>query len=90
MKKTYEKPAMRVVLLQQQQHLLSGSNEVQSLRGDYFDYGGSDENYDGDARLSNVKCESMETIRVTTDCLFCRTFAPRILNVQQKWIYSSN
>ena len=50
MKKTYEKPAMCVVLLQQQQHLLSGSNEVQSLRGGYFDYGGSDENYDGDAR----------------------------------------
>jgi hypothetical protein len=50
MKKTYEKPAMRFLLLQQQQHLLSGSNEVQSLRGGYFDYGGSDENYDGDAR----------------------------------------
>ena len=49
MKKTYKKPAMRVVLLQQQQHLLSGSNEVQSLRGGYFDYGGSDEDYDGGA-----------------------------------------
>jgi len=50
MKKTYEKPTMHVVLLQQQQHLLSGSNEVQSLRGGYFDYGGSDEDYDGEAR----------------------------------------
>ena len=50
MKKNYQEPAMRVVLLQQQQHLLSGSNEVQSLRGGYFDYGGSDEDYDGDAR----------------------------------------
>ena len=50
MKKTYEKPTMQVVKIQQQQHLLSGSNEVQSLRGGYFDYGGSDEDYDGDAR----------------------------------------
>ncbi len=50
MKKNYQEPAMRVVLLQQQQHLLSGSNEVQSLRGGYFDYVGSDEDYDGDAR----------------------------------------
>ena len=33
-----------------QASLLSGSNEVQSLRGGYFDYGGSDEDYDGDAR----------------------------------------
>jgi len=49
-KKDYQKPAMRVVLLQYQQHLLAGSNEVQSLRGGDFDYGGSDEDYDGDAR----------------------------------------
>ena len=49
-KKEYQKPAMRVVKLQQQARLLAGSNEVQSLRGGYFNYGGSDEDYDGDAR----------------------------------------
>ena len=51
MKRTYEKPAMRVVLLQHQCHLLAASGqEVQSLRGGYFDYGGSDEDCDGPAR----------------------------------------
>lgn len=50
MKKIYSKPSMTVVLLQHQYHILAGSNEVQSLRGGYFDYGGSDEDYDGDAR----------------------------------------
>jgi hypothetical protein len=49
-KKQYIKPAQRVVVLQHQAHLLIGSNEVQSLRGGYFDYGGSDDDYDGDAR----------------------------------------
>ena len=51
MKKTYEKPTMHVVKIQHTGMLMtSGSNEVQSLRGGYFDYGGSDEDYDGDAR----------------------------------------
>ena len=50
MKRKYMKPAMRVVKIQHQQHILVGSNEVQSLRGGYFDYGGSDEDYDGGAR----------------------------------------
>lgn len=51
MKKQYKKPAMRIVLLQNQQHILTGSNtEMKSLQGDYFNYGGSDENYDEGAR----------------------------------------
>ena len=49
-KKIYIKPEQRIIVLQHQQHLLAGSNEVKSLRGGYFDYGGSDEDYDGDAR----------------------------------------
>lgn len=51
MKKNYQKPAMTVVQLQHQQHLLAASGqEVQSLRGGYFDYVGSDEDYDEGAR----------------------------------------
>ena len=51
MKKKYMKPEQRIVVLQHQHHLLAGSGEeVQSLRGGYFDYGGSDENYEGDVR----------------------------------------
>ena len=50
-KKEYMKPAMRVVMLQHQQHILTVSNSnVQSLRGGYFNYGGSDEDYDEGAR----------------------------------------
>ena len=51
MKKTYEKPAMRVVLLQQQQHLLQASGQsLRSVNSGYFDYGGSDDDYNGGAR----------------------------------------
>ena len=35
-KKDYQKPAMRVVLLQQQAHLLAGSNELNATRGDGY------------------------------------------------------
>ena len=45
------KPEQRIIVLQHQHHLLAGSGEeVQSLRGGYFDYGGSDEDYEGDVR----------------------------------------
>jgi len=51
MKKKYMKPEQRIVVLQHQSHLLQASGEeVQSLRGGYFDYGGSDEYYEGDVR----------------------------------------
>ena len=51
MKKKYMKPEQRIIVLQHQHHLLAGSGEeVQSLRGGYFDYGGSDEDYDEGAR----------------------------------------
>ena len=51
MKKKYMKPEQRIIVLQHQSHLLQASGEeVQSLRGGYFDYGGSDEDYDGDVR----------------------------------------
>ena len=52
MKKKYMKPEQRIIVLQHQSHLLqaSGDKEVQSLRGGYFDYGGSDEDYEGDVR----------------------------------------
>ena len=51
MKKKYMKPEQRIVVLQHQSHLLQASGEeVQSLRGGYFDYGGSDEDYEGDVR----------------------------------------
>ena len=51
MKKKYMKPAQRIIVLQHQHHLLAGSGEeVKSLRGGYFDYGGSDEDYDEGAR----------------------------------------
>ena len=35
-KKDYQKPAMRVVLLQQQAHLLAGSNKLNATRGDGY------------------------------------------------------
>jgi len=50
MKKKYMKPEQRIIVLQHQHHLLAVSGEVQSLRGGYFDYGGSDEDYDEGAR----------------------------------------
>ena len=52
MKKKYMKPEQRIIVLQHQSHLLQASSgeKVQSLRGGYFDYGGSDEDYDEGAR----------------------------------------
>jgi len=51
MKKKYMKPEQRIIVLQHRSHLLQASGEeVQSLRGGYFDYGGSDEDYDEGAR----------------------------------------
>jgi hypothetical protein len=50
-KKQYIKPAQRVVVLQHQAHLLRASGQsLRSVNSDYFDYGGSDDDYDGDAR----------------------------------------
>ena len=55
-KKDYQKPAMRVVLLQHQQHLLDGSYGVNSVDSknlddaDDFIFGGSDTGYIGGAR----------------------------------------
>ena len=44
--KIYEKPILKVVLLQHKNMLLTASNEVQSLSsGADFRYVGSDENY---------------------------------------------
>ena len=49
--KKYEKPTLKVVVLQHENMLLTGSKEVQSLnKGSYFIYEGSDENVDEDAR----------------------------------------
>ena len=49
MKKNYQKPAMRVVQLQHQPHLLSGS--VQATESNVgFRYAGSDADFDEDAR----------------------------------------
>ena len=52
MKKKYMKPEQRIIVLQHQSHLLAGSGkEVQSLGSSGpFDYGGSDEYYEGDVR----------------------------------------
>ena len=45
------KPEQHIIVLQHQSHLLQASRkEVHSLRGGYFDYGGSDEDYDGPMR----------------------------------------
>ena len=54
-KKDYQKPAMRVVMLQQQTHLLAGSYGVNSVDSnldeeDDFIFGGSDTVYTGGAR----------------------------------------
>ena len=55
-KKDYQKPAMRVVKVQHQQHLLAGSgyvvNSVDSNLDDEEDliFGGSDAGYTGGAR----------------------------------------
>ena len=52
-KKEYEKPAMRVVILHQQAHLLAGSNFTTISTNldpvDNFIFTGSDEGYTGDA-----------------------------------------
>ena len=50
MKKVYQKPCMSVGRLQLQTHLLEASQEVHSIDGGFFEYGGSDEDYFGDAR----------------------------------------
>ena len=50
-KKQYIKPTQRVVVLQHQAHLLQASSQsLRSFNSDYFDYGGSDDDYDGAAR----------------------------------------
>lgn len=55
-KKKYEKPAMRVIILHQQAHLLTGSDgdtftkTSTNLGGDDFIFVGSDEGYTGGAR----------------------------------------
>ena len=56
-KKKYEKPAMRVIMLQQQAHLLTGSGygkftttSTNLVEDDDFEFVGSDENYTGGAR----------------------------------------
>ena len=54
-KKDYQKPAMRVVLLQHQQHLLAGSYGVNSVVSNLDDpddiiFAGSDTGYTGGAR----------------------------------------
>ena len=41
---------MCVVQLQHQCHILTGSKEVHSLGGDNFNYGGSDDGYNGEVR----------------------------------------
>ena len=51
-KKAYIKPEQRIIVLQHQSHLLlagSGERNLRSVSGP-FDYGGSDEDYDGDVR----------------------------------------
>jgi len=47
MKKHYLKPSLRVFILQPQQ-LIAASDKMQSMS--FFDYEGSDENYDEGAR----------------------------------------
>jgi len=50
-KKAYIKPEQRIVVLQHQSHLLQASGEVRSLDSSGpFDYGGSDDDYEGDVR----------------------------------------
>ena len=51
MKKKYMKPEQRIIVLQHQHHLLAGSGErnLRSVSGP-FDYGGSDEYYEGGVR----------------------------------------
>ena len=51
MKKKYMKPEQRIIVLQHQSHLLqdSGKRNLRSVSGP-FDYGGSDEEYEGDVR----------------------------------------
>ena len=52
MKKKYIKPAQRIIVLQHQSHLLqasSGERNLRSVSGP-FNYGGDDEDYEGDVR----------------------------------------
>ena len=50
MKKKYMKPEQHIIVLQHQHHLLAGSERnLRSVSGP-FDYGGSDEGYEGDVR----------------------------------------
>ena len=56
-KKKYEKPAMRVIILHQQAHLLTGSGgdtftktSTNLVDDDGFEFVGSDEGYTGGAR----------------------------------------
>jgi hypothetical protein len=56
-KKEYEKPAMRVIILHQRAHLLTGSGygkftttSTNLVDDDGFEFVGSDEGYTGDAR----------------------------------------
>jgi len=55
-KRMYQKPAMRVIVLQQRAHLLTVSGGYTftktstNLGDDNFIFEGSDENYTGDAR----------------------------------------
>ena len=49
----YQKPAMRVIVLQQRAHLLTGSGYgkfTNLVDDDGFEFVGSDEGYTGDAR----------------------------------------
>ena len=49
--KTYKKPGIEIVLLQQRNMMLTGSYEVHSLNENSdFKYGASDDDYDDDAR----------------------------------------
>ena len=52
MKKKYMKPEQHIIVLQHQSHLLQGSSDKRNLRSvsGPFDYGGSDEYYEGDVR----------------------------------------
>ena len=47
MKKKYTRPAIQIVVLQQNGQLMDG---MSSVTGEGFRYGGSDESFDGDAR----------------------------------------
>ena len=50
MKKKYMKPEQRIIVLQHQHHLLSGSEVRSHGSSGPFDYEGSDEDYEGPVR----------------------------------------